>query len=279
VTLPVPFIRCAGGKRSLVPLLLERCPPPDAYDVYAEPFLGGGALYFALVAAGRLEGKARLLSDVDADLIHLYTMVRQRPAALVREYDRRVANVQDLGTAEATYLRERALWNRRGRSAVRHYYLRRNSYNGLWRQNASGEMNAPWNRELPKPADRAKLMAASVALQDAELAHLDFSGIVVGKRTFVYLDPPYLGGFTSYVPTRWSEGQFTTLLQRARRWTDEGAHVLLSHADDEATRDLLASHWPEARVDGVHARRSISSDGTTRQSVPEVLAYVTRLDT
>ena len=45
-----PFVKWVGGKRSILPLLLERVPP--AFSRYVEPFVGGGALFFALRAAG-----------------------------------------------------------------------------------------------------------------------------------------------------------------------------------------------------------------------------------
>ena len=41
-----PFLKWAGGKRRLLPELLERT--PKEYGRYYEPFVGGGALYFSL---------------------------------------------------------------------------------------------------------------------------------------------------------------------------------------------------------------------------------------
>ena len=47
---PVPFVKWAGGKRKLAPLLIETF--PDEFDPERhrdfEPFIGGGALMFAL---------------------------------------------------------------------------------------------------------------------------------------------------------------------------------------------------------------------------------------
>jgi len=41
-----PFVKWVGGKRRLLPQLLARL--PAAFKNYHEPFLGGGALFFAL---------------------------------------------------------------------------------------------------------------------------------------------------------------------------------------------------------------------------------------
>src|SRR5262245_15292676 len=61
-----PFVKWAGGKRQLLPELLRRMPPNSGR--YHEPFVGGGALFFALAESGRIErGQARL-SDINAEL-------------------------------------------------------------------------------------------------------------------------------------------------------------------------------------------------------------------
>ena len=41
-----PFVKWVGGKRSLLPELLKRI--PAEFNNYYEPFVGGGALFFAL---------------------------------------------------------------------------------------------------------------------------------------------------------------------------------------------------------------------------------------
>ena len=47
-----PFVKWVGGKRSLLPELLKRV--PAAFNNYYEPFVGGGALFFALKNEGRV---------------------------------------------------------------------------------------------------------------------------------------------------------------------------------------------------------------------------------
>jgi hypothetical protein len=48
--LPAPFLKWAGGKRQLLPRILQLV--PARIDTYYEPFVGGGAVFFALVSAG-----------------------------------------------------------------------------------------------------------------------------------------------------------------------------------------------------------------------------------
>ena len=67
-----PFLKWAGGKRQLLPHILALV--PSRIGTYVEPFLGGGALFFAL--AGQRRFKRAVLGDVNAELINCYTAVR-----------------------------------------------------------------------------------------------------------------------------------------------------------------------------------------------------------
>jgi len=45
--MPKPFLKWAGGKQRLLSQLMPLLPDPMPY-VYCEPFLGSGAMFFAL---------------------------------------------------------------------------------------------------------------------------------------------------------------------------------------------------------------------------------------
>lgn len=49
---PRPRLKWAGGKAQLADALWERRPP--LFQVYHEPFLGSGALFFRLVREGKV---------------------------------------------------------------------------------------------------------------------------------------------------------------------------------------------------------------------------------
>ena len=48
----VPFVKWAGGKRQLLTQIKERM--PEKYNNYFEPFVGGGAVAFALLPENAL---------------------------------------------------------------------------------------------------------------------------------------------------------------------------------------------------------------------------------
>ena len=73
--LAVPFVKWVGGKRQLLkeitPLL------PSRIASYCEPFLGGGAVLFAIQPANAI------VNDLNADLIAVYEVIRDNVEALI----------------------------------------------------------------------------------------------------------------------------------------------------------------------------------------------------
>lgn len=257
-------------------------PDPEAFDTYVEPFLGGGAVFYALWGEGRLDNKTVVLGDGDSDLIALYEAVRDDVIGLVREAGRLIQAAQKTKNPQKYYEyyeKQRALWNSsvRHRTPARHLFLRRACWNGLWQTTRDGEMTTPWRGEAPAPVDEAKLLRAMSALQGVELLDWDFrryeasDDFYVGEKTLVYLDPPYLGD------SGWSEADLRALLELCDTWTRRGAHVVLSHSKTETLDRLIDELWHRATVHIVEARRSINGDVGGRGPVQEVIVTVDTL--
>src|SRR5947209_5607632 len=70
-----PFLKWAGGKSRLLPALSKRV--PKEFRNYVEPFVGGGALFFAT------QPERGIIGDANAELISCYEAVRDDPAAVI----------------------------------------------------------------------------------------------------------------------------------------------------------------------------------------------------
>ena len=68
-----PFVKWAGGKRQIIHELISLV--PGTFGRYFEPFVGGGALFFELVATGRLSRSA-ILGDNNALLVNAYVQIK-----------------------------------------------------------------------------------------------------------------------------------------------------------------------------------------------------------
>ena len=69
---PAPFLKWAGGKRQLLPRILDLA--PRRIDTYYEPFVGGGAVFFGLAAEQRFSHA--VLADANPELVNCYERVR-----------------------------------------------------------------------------------------------------------------------------------------------------------------------------------------------------------
>lgn len=267
-----PFIKWAGGKGALVPKLLAQL--PGRWDCYHEPFLGSGALFFALAGAGRLGGGATL-SDVNEEMINLYRCVQSDLESLLpaleghkhdRDYYYRLRRVdREPGYKESAPLER----------ASRFLYLNKTCYNGLYRVNASGYFNVPFgDYKHPRIADAEHLRRCSAALQGVDLRIDSFETIaeraVAGD--FVYLDPPYVptsdtANFTSYTSGGFGMSEQECLVDVCRKLTSRGVHFLLSNSDTETARAL----YGEFLFSTVEAPRAINSKASGRGKVSELL--------
>ncbi len=273
-----PFLKWAGGKTQLLPELLARC--PASIGTYFEPFVGAGALFFALASDAARAPRRAVLADANAELMAAYAAVRDAPEALAGR----------LGALEACYLagdaaeRERMYYEVRASTpeapldcAARLIFLNKTCFNGLYRVNQRGEFNVPHGRyRAPRIADRETLCAASRALAGVELRTLDFAEACEDARPgdFVYFDPPFhplsvTSSFTQYTRQAFGRAEQVRLKQCIDTLTVRGVAVLLSNSADPWLRGGydFAGYCTEV----VPARRAINSRGDRRGAVGELL--------
>lgn len=266
-----PFIKCAGGKRQLLPEILSRL--PRQIGRYYEPFLGGGAVFFALAAQKRF--RKATLSDVNVELVETYRVVadpdtRRELVGTLRSYE----------WSEGTYYELRDSKPRAPvNCAARFVYLNKCGFNGLHRVNSRGEFNVPFGHHGKSPINEQlfrRIQQAGAALERASLVHGDFRkatarGRGPGAGDVVYCDPPYLpvskSSFAAYDKSGFGIEETEALAEAALKWSERGAFVLLSNADTPDVRRIFEGF----RIEVVSARRSISSKGDGRGPVGEVL--------
>lgn len=262
-----PFLKWAGGKRQLVPELLERM--PARFGTYYEPFLGGGALFFAVrperaVLADRNPRLVRTWRAVQRDVDGVISRLRSWPFSEDFFYELRERPID-----EAEQDAEVAAWM---------IYLNKTGFNGLYRVNKKrGTFNVPWGRlRNPTICDEPNLRMVSAALQGAEILLQDFEAVreLPRRGDFVYFDPPYeplssSSSFTAYTQSGFGPRDQERLRDLALELKGRGVHVLLSNSSAPSILDLYREGF---EVEQVLASRMINSVGTGRGSVAEILA-------
>ena len=275
-----PFVRWVGGKRGLAREILagiEFFWGPDVLSdaTYHEPFLGGGAVFFALRTRHGLGFRA-CLSDRNPEIANLYREVRDRPAevAAIAEgwrveratYERLCREFRGFGPRTATW------------SAARTLYLNRCAFNGLYRVGPNG-FNVPFGdrpAHFP-PVDRRALESATAALRGVQIADCDFRDAPPPRPgDLVYLDPPYAllsshaGSFTDYDGGGFSFRDHERLHDHVVGLAEFGVRVVASNADTPWIRDL----YSDTHLRFITARRSVGvwSDSSARRA-DEVLVF------
>jgi DNA adenine methylase len=265
-----PVLKWAGGKRQLLPQILERLPAKIA--TYYEPFVGGGAVFFALAHERRFE--RAVLSDQNRDLIAVYKALQSKNFEAV---------IEKLGKHERKHCEKYYYEVREERPrdsvsrAARMIYLNKTGFNGLYRVNSSGKFNVPFGRyEKPRILDEARLRAAHEALEDVEIKVSDFADTCKPARAgdAVYLDPPYLpvsvrSHFAEYHESPFGIAEHERLAKMFGKLCDRGVHVVLSNSETEDTVRLFKREKYDFKI--VPARRSINSDKSGRGPVGEIL--------
>ena len=144
-----PFLKWAGGKGKLAPLIAERVGRGSINIArYHEPFLGGGAVFFALHEAG-LIGDASL-ADSNAELIGTYQAVRDDVEGVIAALGALSRKYLPLDSSKRTFfyydIRDRRRPRLPATKAARLLFLNKTCYNGLYRVNSKGHFNVPHGR-------------------------------------------------------------------------------------------------------------------------------------
>lgn len=257
-----PFLRWAGGKRWLVPDVLKLLGESEVNN-YHEPFLGGGAIFFALAPKGQV-----YLSDLNLDLITVYKQVRDKPAR-VAELLGNYENTSDCyyEVRAATPVNDEEL-------AARFIFLNHTSFNGIFRVNLRGEYNVPYgNRQHLNMPDQEWLEHASAKLQGVELHGRSFEVSLghVQKGDLVFLDPPYTvahnnNGFIKYNQHLFSFEDQKLLAKTIKEIADRGAHFILTNAAHKSIDELFS---PLGRKIKVARRNSVGGLKAGRGRVDE----------
>lgn len=249
-----PFLRWAGGKSRLLRHLLPYF--PDRFGSYYEPFLGGGAVFFAI--RGRASGQLTL-SDLNEQLVNVWLAVRDEPVTFLNalsEYegkDSEQAYYEIRDGAAPTGGVERAAW---------FAYLNQTAWNGLWRVNGGGRFNVPWGNRPFRGYEASELLAVSSALDDVEIEVADFRDVLdrPSSGDFVYLDPPYLpvsdtSKFSGYTEKRFRAADLEELADGCRELTARGVRWVMSNRDTPLVRELFA----DCEIVRMTTRRSVAA--------------------
>lgn len=266
-----PFLRWVGGKARLLPELEARLPADVEERRHVEPFLGGGAFFFAR------RPKRALLADVNERLVEAYVAVRDEVEGLISELFLHSREHQLAPAKHYSAVREQfnlgPAWFSPVELAAMLIYLNKTGFNGLYRVNASGAFNVPFGKRATFEPDVEGLREASRALAGVEIVCGDFEQVLLehgAPGDFIYLDPPYdpasaTSNFASYAAGGFGMDDQARVGRVLGRALLEGTPAMLSNHDTPAMRRLYRG----LRIEGIEAPRSVGAK--TREAARELI--------
>lgn len=257
-----PFLRWAGSKRQLLPVLSNYWRP--GFKRYVEPFAGSACLFFSL------NPPRAILGDLNADLISTYLEIKYRLDGILRE-------LTNLHRGRHEYKRLRAINPRhlnRSARAARFIYLNRFCFNGIYRTNLKGEFNVPYGGQKSGNLPSVELFVeCSRRLKRTRLLARDFEKVLqyAEKGDFVYMDPPFAVRarrvFNEYDPRTFGTRDIARLRSSMENLAARGISFVVSYAESDEANILRRGFDCQT----VSVRRNIAGFAAHRSDSNELL--------
>lgn len=283
-----PYIKWAGGKSQLLENI--RAKYPDRIERYCEPFVGGGAVLFDILA--NYKPREVLINDINAELANTYIQVRDNLEDIVNllsNYQSSYHPMENDARKEYYYVKRERFNELKATSspdlteqAALFIFLNKTCFNGLYRVNSKGEFNVPiGSYKMPPICDKANLKRISGLLSGVEVHCGDYQKCAdyIDENTFVYIDPPYrplttTASFTSYSENEFGDKQQIELCRFIDEISEKGAKVVASNSDpknSDGSDCFFDELYKRYLIERVSAKRMINSNADSRGNISELL--------
>ncbi|HHT93822.1 MAG TPA: DNA adenine methylase [Clostridiaceae bacterium] len=260
-----PFVKWAGGKRQLLTHIRERM--PEKFNTYYEPFVGGGAVLFDLLPDNAV------INDINKALINAYRQIGTSPDEFLDVVNKLDDEMWDDGKKYYYHIREK--YNDKlmrqeydVELAAMLVFINKHCYNGLYRVNAQGLFNVPYNNSRRGSVDAESILEVSKYLKNVTILEGDFEDAchLAKEGDFVFLDSPYAPlnptSFESYTKEGFDVESHIRLARLFDELTERGCFCMLTNHNTEFINELYGNKG--YRMDVVSVKRMINSDANNR---------------
>ncbi|MBL42576.1 MAG: modification methylase [Rhodospirillaceae bacterium] len=295
-----PILKWAGGKTQLINQI-EKFLPEEIKNrklkKYAEPFIGGGALFFYLQDKYKID--ETYISDTNKDLILLYKTVKENLNELLKqlliisnkyhaitieenrkEYFYKIRELYNEGITESSYqnLTKESIFR-----AAQLIFLNRTSFNGLYRVNSMGLFNVPFGKyKNPGIYNEKGLKEASKLLKNTIIECSSYQNLPKEflSNSLIYFDPPYrplsnTSSFTAYNKSNFNDISQIELANYYKKISkNKNLYLILSNSDpknSDKNDKFFDELYNQFIISRVSATRIINSKSEGRGKITEIL--------
>ncbi len=278
-----PLFIWAGGKNKM----LKHYKPhmPKTVDKYFEPFFGGGAMFIHVF--NNYKPDEMVINDINTDIVRIYKTIKSDCDAFLKILDNLSQQYLPLNkenrkefyySLRHEHAYDYLKWDATEEAATL-YFLMKTGFNGIFQVNinTNNRFGTPSGllNQKDKVYDKDVVLWWNKALQKTTILSGDWKETTSLVKdipdTFVFLDPPYRGSFTSYGQT-FDDNDQKDLVEFAKKF--EHTRVFLCNRDiddnfyENILEDLLINKYPVTYTAG---RRKKTEDGFEAKKATEVL--------
>lgn len=247
---------------------------PERFNNYYEPFIGGGAVLF------EMQPMTAVVNDINSALINAYRQVKDSPIELMEVID----SIDDAhlasGNPRAYYYEARERLNcylsdgvTSIESAAYFIFVNKHCFNGLYRVNAKGLFNVPYNNSRQRSYSRENIIRSSNYLSSVRILNGDFEQACqdAASQDFIFFDSPYAPlnptSFESYTKEGFAKEEHERLACLFKELTSRGCYCMLTNHNTELINEL----YKDFPIDVVQVRRSINSNASKRTGTEVII--------
>lgn len=182
-----PLFKWSGGKRAEIQEFKKYY--PKQFEVYVEPFVGGGAVFFDLNHSNNI------IADVHKEIINFYQEIKNGNSQIIYNLMEKFPNNENT----YYYIRDEYVPQNTIEEAFKFFYLRKTAFRGMLRYNKKGKFNIPFGRYKTYNFDILLNSDYYKLLSNTQIFCSSFEEIFFDNEEYFYfLDPPYDSVFQDY---------------------------------------------------------------------------------
>lgn len=250
----IPYI----GNKSGFSHIFDSMIPDNFSDMkFYDVFGGGGSFTFYICS--RFGAKNVFYNDNNPVIVNLLKYLKKDPRGLLKKYEKHRKN----SSPEYYYeIRDKEQSDDLV-SAGRFMYLAKNAFSGKIRFNPKGKFNCPMRINSKCPMiDKEQFLHLSSLIQDLKIYNESFEYFESVKKSFLYLDPPYLNNPNGHYNNLIEPNRFIEFVKNI----EKDNKVMIS--EQNSSKDLHLSQI--FNVYSIHLKRSLQY--FTKNSSHEIIA-------
>ena len=236
-----PLFKWTGGKNRMFDHYSPYFYPKDDFDTFVDCFFGAGSISTWIIE--RYPNVKFVINDFNSELILMYRQLSLDGDTFIRkanEVQKKFRSYEDLSDKKKYYdeLRYRHIDQRDEPmdEAVQLYCMMRVNFNGWWKiydySNGRYASHMGVMREniisIPQLKKWSEFLSSKCTILNSDFSEVESH---LGKKSYIYFDPPYRDSFTLYTDEDFNENDQLRLCDFAEEMSSRGHYVSYSNKE------------------------------------------------